>query len=267
MIEPLRRRVVTAGLLAAVALAATATAAGAQDTLVSVGSPIGPFSQNKQNEPAVAIDADHPNVVAAGSNDEIDMEACNAGPDDDCPFTPGVGVSGHLLLAHVRVELDPADLHRPDRPRLPRRGRATAIPSARPRAGRSARCRTTTPPASSPTATRRWPSGPKPGANGAFSWANGSRLYYANLASACRAPRRSRAPRPSPSPTPTTSGATLERRRPIASAQQSGGAVLRQGADLGRQRGVEPRSSATSTSATPASAGTARASRTSRSRS
>jgi hypothetical protein len=173
-------------LVAAAALVVTAVAGAFNpDTRVTVGNSGTPFPQNKQNEPAVAINPAVPNIVAAGVNDEIDLEACNNRTDVTCPFTFGVGTSGVYfsndsgttwhqptytglsarnclgLVGTLPVPADNCDPSTGSIGTLPRYDEVGLISDGDPAVG----------------------FGPLRGANGSFSWDNGWRLYYANITS------------------------------------------------------------------------------------
>jgi hypothetical protein len=175
--SPVRKRLVLA-LSTLMAIAVVAPAAAQTEVRVASGSPATPFSQNKQNEPWLAIDPTNPSIVAAGANDNIDLEACAAGDSSTCPFTEGVGVTG------VSFSFDGG--HTWDQPTY------TGY-TARHCLG-PAECD----PSVGPIGTLPWyyenglvsdgdPTlafGPRPDSDGDFSWENGSRLYFANLTSA-----------------------------------------------------------------------------------
>jgi hypothetical protein len=150
-------------------LLGAATAVAQTDSRVTIGSPSTPFPQNKQNEPAVTLDPINHSIAVAGVNEEIDNAPCNG---NDCSFTPGIGDSGVYFSFNG--------------------GTSWSQPTY---TGLSARSGTAVYPGPIGTVPNYFEAGlqsdgdptlafgPRPGANGRFSWRNGARLYYGNLAS------------------------------------------------------------------------------------
>jgi hypothetical protein len=147
-----------------------------------VGSPQDTTPQNHQNEPAVAIDAAHPNVAVAGWNDFVDWAPC---PQSDVidlgtcadPADDGVGLSavafsfdsGHTWIQPTYTGWTAADCD-PTTTCTPHVGPIHTLPQY---------------------FENRLVSSGDPGLtvgpiydNGTFSWDNGSRVYYANLTGA-----------------------------------------------------------------------------------
>src|SRR5215472_3935793 len=173
----------TAGLPAANAAgpALQATGTGA---LVSVGSPAGMTPENAQNEPALAVDPTNPNILAAGANDLVDMQPCSelaAHTAAACSFplgtfNLGVGLggvyfsfdSGHSWTQPTYQGLTAQGCSPTVEPCTPQQGPIHTVPNYFENGLRSR---------SDPGVAF----GPVP-KNGTFSYANGTRLYYSNLA-------------------------------------------------------------------------------------
>src|SRR6516162_4292429 len=152
----IRRSAIFVALLAVTAALAVPTLARAQsglsaDSKVTVGSPATPYLPNGSNEPALAMDANNTAVLAAGANDLVDSAPCKG---SSCNLTPDIGISGvYFSFDSGTTWTQPAY-----------NGLTAYFEHGMSSHGDPALA-----------------FGPRPGPNG-FSWANGSRLYYANLA-------------------------------------------------------------------------------------
>ena len=164
----IRRSAIFVALLASTAaLAVPALASGAStEAKVTVGSPPTPYLPNGSNEPALAMDANHPAVLAAGANDLVDSAPCKG---SSCDLTPDIGISGIYFSFNSGAKWT-----QPTYTGLTAQNGTTHMGPIHTLPGYLEH-------GMSSHGDPALAFGPKPGPNG-FSWANGSRLYYANLA-------------------------------------------------------------------------------------
>ncbi len=163
-----RRFAILVALLSLTAALAVPTLASAvsAESKVTVGSPTTPYLPNGSNEPALAMDAHDPAVLAAGANDLVDSSPCKG---SNCDLTPDIGISGVYFSfnsgetwtqpTYTGLTAQNGTTHVGDIHTLPNYFEHGMSSHGDPALA----------------------FGPKPGPGG-FSFANGSRLYYANLA-------------------------------------------------------------------------------------
>jgi hypothetical protein len=179
----MRRTLLLAAVVGACWVVGAAGANAQTVSLVSSGSPSGNTPQNHQNEPAVAMDANSPNILVAGSNDFVDEQACpeplavNQGTCLD--RATGVGVSG------VYFSFDSG--HSWTQPTYPGGWTTADCDPTTPCKGHTGPIHTLPGYFEHQLVSFGDPAlavGPIPGKDGKFSWSNGERVYYGNLTTA-----------------------------------------------------------------------------------
>jgi hypothetical protein len=163
-----RRFALLVPLVALIAAVLTPAPAGAlsAESKVTVGSPTTPYLPNASNEPALAMDANNPAVLAAGANDLVDNSPCNG---SSCDLTPDIGISGvYFSFDGGTTWTQPTYTGLTAQNGTTHVGPIHTLPNYFEH-GLSSH--------GDPALAF----GPRPGPDG-FSWTNGSRLYYANLA-------------------------------------------------------------------------------------
>jgi hypothetical protein len=160
-----------AAMLAATAVAVAAGTSGVQANAPQVaGDPLSDstarFPTNKQNEPTIAVNPVNARRLIAGSNDEQLQPPCGPGPvrgataaRNDCSFFPNVGTSGVYTSSDGGATWTNRGL-------LPGYSDYAGDPDQFVSDG-------------DPVVVY----GPKPDGQGGFTYAAGTRAYYANLAS------------------------------------------------------------------------------------
>jgi hypothetical protein len=163
-----RRTLILVGFVSLMAALTVPTISNAvsAESKVTVGSPATPYLPNGSNEPALAMDANNPAVLAAGANDLVDNAPCNG---SSCDLTPDIGISGvYFSFDSGGTWTQPAYTGLTAQDGTTDVGPIHTLPNYFEN-GMSSH--------GDPALAF----GPQPGPGG-FSWANGSRLYYANLA-------------------------------------------------------------------------------------
>jgi hypothetical protein len=138
------------------------------DALVTVGSPTDQFPRNDQNEPALAFDPTRPWILAAGANDAIDSPPC-VFTGRACQRFGLIGGQGiYFSLDGGQSWIQPTYSGWSGRTGTQGVGPIGTVPNYYENGMTTG---------SDPAVAF----GPRPGPNG-FDWANGSRLYHANIA-------------------------------------------------------------------------------------
>ncbi len=182
--------VLKCSLLACCAAVATAArpwaSSPAVESLVTVTAPSGPFNRNSHDEPAMAVDASRPNVLAIAAHELMDQQECSKAVATATGLcTPSVnGLASNLAVGLTGIYFSFDSGHTWTQPTYQGLTAAGCDPEIEPCIAAPGPIHTVPNYAERGLRTIGDPTlafGPIPDQNGTFAWSNGSRLYVGTI--------------------------------------------------------------------------------------